>query len=153
MPGFKCNMTDILACIGLALVDEYEEKDMVKRKQIFSAYTAAFQKFEWAETPVYKNEDRESSYHLYPLRIKNISEATRDKIILSIFDKDVSVNVHFIPLPMLSYYKDKFDIKNFPITYDSYSREISLPVYYNLTEEQIDYVIKAVIESVTENID
>jgi dTDP-4-amino-4,6-dideoxygalactose transaminase len=83
------------------------------------------------------------------LRIKNINEEQRDKIIKNIFEKDVSVNVHFQPIPMFTYYQKKgYNIKDYPIAFDNYSREISLPVYYDLTDEQIDIVIKTIIESV-----
>ena len=86
---------------------------------------------------------------MYPLRIKGITETQRDAIIKEIFDCDVSVNVHFIPLPMMSFYKKLgFDIKNYPVTFDNYSREISLPVFYDLTDEMIDTVIDAVVRSV-----
>ncbi|WP_017730061.1 DegT/DnrJ/EryC1/StrS family aminotransferase [Nafulsella turpanensis] len=152
MPGYKCNMTDLLACIGLAQIDHYESEDLAKRKEIFSYYTQSLVGCSWAEIPTFKEQERESSYHLYPLRLKGVSEETRDRIIQSIFDKDVAVNVHFIPLPMLSYYKKAFDIIDFPVAYDSYSREISLPVYYNLTPDQQSKVIQAVIDSVEENI-
>jgi dTDP-4-amino-4,6-dideoxygalactose transaminase len=85
------------------------------------------------------------------LRIKDITEEQRDKIIQKIFDKDVSVNVHFIPLPMMSFYKKLgYKMENYPNTYDNFSREISLPVYYDLTMEQVGIVTKAVKESVTE---
>jgi dTDP-4-amino-4,6-dideoxygalactose transaminase len=72
-------------------------------------------------------------------------------IIQKIFDKGVSVNVHFQPIPMFSYYKGLgYKISDYPTAYDNYSREISLPVYYDLTEEQIIIVINAVVESVIE---
>ena len=82
---------------------------------------------------------------MYPLRIKGVTEAQRDAIIKEIFDQDVSVNVHFIPVPMMSFYKKQgYDIKNYPVTFDNYSREISLPVYYDLTDDKVKRVIDAV---------
>jgi dTDP-4-amino-4,6-dideoxygalactose transaminase len=90
-----------------------------------------------------------TSYHLFPLRIKGITEVERDQIMQLIFDADVSVNVHFIPLPMLSFYKNQgYDILNYPVTLDNYSREISLPVFYDLTDTQIQTVISAVVNAV-----
>ena len=83
------------------------------------------------------------------MRIKGITEAQRDEIMKYIFDEDVSVNVHFIPVPMLSFYKNQgYDIKNYPTTYNNFSREITLPVFYDLSDEQIDTVIAAVIKAV-----
>jgi len=83
------------------------------------------------------------------LRIKGVTENQRDEIIKNIFDKDVSVNVHFIPVPMMSFYRSLgYDIKNYPVTFDNYSREISLPVFYSLTAEQMKTVVDAVIGSV-----
>ncbi|HNW67410.1 MAG TPA: DegT/DnrJ/EryC1/StrS family aminotransferase, partial [Bacteroidales bacterium] len=91
-----------------------------------------------------------SSYHVYPLRIKGISEAQRDEIMKRIFEQEVCINVHFIPLPMLSFYKNSgYCIDNYPVTYDNYSREISLPVYFDLTDEQVETVIQTVIQAVT----
>ena len=67
-----------------------------------------------------------------------------------IFQLEVSVNVHFIPLPMLSFYRNAgYNIQNYPVTYDNFSREISLPVYYNLSDQQVQTVIEAVRKAVT----
>jgi dTDP-4-amino-4,6-dideoxygalactose transaminase len=83
------------------------------------------------------------------LRIKNITEAQRDEIIKHIFDCDVSVNVHFIPVPCMSFYKGLgYDIKNYPTTYNNYSREITLPVFYDLTSQQLETIVNAVVQSV-----
>ena len=91
----------------------------------------------------------ESCYHLFALRIKGITETQRDAIIKEIFDCEVSVNVHFIPVPMMSFYKKQgYDVKNYPVTFDNYSREISLPVFYDLSDEMVSKVIEAVINSV-----
>jgi dTDP-4-amino-4,6-dideoxygalactose transaminase len=101
------------------------------------------------KSPVAKTNEVEGCYHLYPLRIKGITEAQRDAIIKEIFEFDVSVNVHFIPVPMMSYYVGiGYDIKKYPVTLDNYSREISLPVFYDLTDEMIDTVLNAVVKSV-----
>jgi len=147
--GYKCNMTDISAAIGLVELERYENDTLVKRREICEEYSKQLAKCEWAELAPLSNDISTSSYHLYPLRIKGITEAERDTIIQAIFDLDVSVNVHFIPLPMLTYYKNLgYNIQNYPDTYDSFSREISLPVFYSITEEQIQRVISAVISSV-----
>jgi len=147
--GYKCNMTDIMAAIGLVELERYDADTLKVREHIFEQYDAAFSKYEWAEIPEYKNTNKTSCYHLYPLRIKGITEAVRDAIIKEIFDHDVSVNVHFIPVPMMSFYKKiGYDIKNYPVTFDNYSREISLPVYYDLNDTLVQTVINAVIQSV-----
>jgi dTDP-4-amino-4,6-dideoxygalactose transaminase len=147
--GYKCNMTDIMAAIGLVELERYESDTLHKRAAIFEAYTAALSKYEWAEIPTYKAADKLTSYHLYPLRIKGITEEQRDAIMQKIFDKDVSVNVHFIPVPRLSYYMNLgYDIMNYPTTYDNFSREISLPVFYDLSDEQIATVVDAVVSGV-----
>jgi dTDP-4-amino-4,6-dideoxygalactose transaminase len=147
--GYKCNMTDMAAAIGLVELNRYENDTLVKRKQIFENYDKAFKSKIWAKFPEYLKTDKISSFHLYPLRIKGISETQRDQIIQKIFDQDVSVNVHFIPIPLLSYYKNKgYKMEDYPQAYHNYSTEITLPVFYNLTEEQQEQVIKAVINAV-----
>lgn len=143
-PGFKCNMTDLQAAIGLVELERYEE-NLERRKQIFEAYDAAFKPENWAITPVYKSDNRETCYHLYLLRIANVSEAQRDAIIQEIFEQDVAVNVHFQPLPLLTAYKERgYSIDEYPEAYLKYAAEISLPVYYNLSDEQVNTVISAV---------
>ena len=149
--GYKYNMTDIQAAMGLIELERYDKDMIVKRKHIFDSYSDAFSKFSWAEVPLYENEIKKSSYHAFLLRIKNISESERDKIIQKIFQREVAVNVHFIPLPMTTFYKNLGNkIENYPIALDNFSREISLPVYYDLNDEQIKIVIDAVVDSVKE---
>ncbi|MDD3875580.1 MAG: DegT/DnrJ/EryC1/StrS aminotransferase family protein [Bacteroidales bacterium] len=147
--GYKFNMTDLQAAIGLIELERYDSDMLKKRAYIFSRYENAFKKYQWAKTPLTKDSHRETSYHVFMLRINGINENQRDAIIQSIFDKEVAVNVHFIPLPMMSFYKSLgYQIADFPQTYANYSCEISLPVYYNLSDEQIESVINAVINSV-----
>ena len=149
--GFKGNMTDIMASIGLVELSRYEDDTLHYRKCIYDQYTDAFSRYGWAELPIYETEDRKSSYHVYCLRVKGITEQQRDEIIQRIFDKDVSVNVHFQPLPLLSAFKNKgYKIEDYPVAYDNYCREISLPVWYGLNEEMVKTVIDAVICSVEE---
>ncbi len=149
--GYKANMTDILSAIGLIELRRYDSDTLVKRREIFETYTQAFKCFSWAQTPVYETKDKVSSYHAYLLRVIGITENQRDEIIQKIFDRDVSVNVHFQPLPMLTLYKKLgYKMKDYPVAFDSYSREISLPVFYDLNRDQIKSVIEAVIQSVLE---
>lgn len=143
-PGFKCNMTDIQAAIGLVELDRYQE-NLDRRKTIFNAYDTAFSQEDWAITPIHTTDNKSSSYHLYQIRIKGVTESQRDAIIQEIFEQDVSVNVHFLPIPMLTAYKKRgFDIVNYPESYKKYSQMISLPVYYSLTDAQVEMVIAAV---------
>ena len=147
-PGYKCNMTDIQAAIGLIELGRYHE-NLERRKAIFAQYEKAFSAYKWAQTPSYQTDQKTSSFHLYQLRIQNCSEAQRDAIIQAIFDHDVAVNVHFQPLPLLTAYKNLgYQIADFPNALDNYSREISLPVYYDLTDAQVQTVIAAVCASV-----
>ncbi len=147
-PGFKCNMTDIQAAIGIVELERYQE-NLERRKKIFELYDAAFKEETWALIPLHTTKDKTTSYHLYQLRIKGITENIRDKIIQEIFNQDVSVNVHFLPLPTLTAYKNYgFNITDFPETWNMYQNEISLPVYFDLTDQQVQTVINAVILSV-----
>mgnify|MGYP006279077675 CR=1 FL=1 len=147
--GYKYNMTDIQAAMGLVELQRYEEDMLKRRRQIFEKYTAAFEKHDWAEVPLFETSAKTSSFHAYLLRIRGIHESARDNIIGEIFRQEVSVNVHFIPLPMMTYYKKLgYDISDYPVAYDNFSREISLPVYYDLTDAQIETVIRAVVSSV-----
>jgi dTDP-4-amino-4,6-dideoxygalactose transaminase len=148
-PGFKCNMTDLQAAIGLVELERYQE-NLDRRKSIFEQYDAAFANESWAITPLHTTEDKVSCYHLYQLRIANITEAQRDAIMQVIFDEDVSVNVHFLPLPTLTAYKKRgYKMEDYPETWNKYHNEISLPVYFNLSDEQVQTVIEAVVKGVS----
>lgn len=143
-PGFKCNMTDLQAAIGLIELERYQE-NLDRRKAIFTQYDAAFKQESWALTPQYINDEKETCYHLYLLRINGATEPQRDAIMQQIFDKDVSVNVHFQPLPILTAYKKRgYKMEDYPETWNKYSNEISLPVYFDLTDAQVQTVIQAV---------
>jgi dTDP-4-amino-4,6-dideoxygalactose transaminase len=147
--GYKANMTDIQASIGLVELERYDSDTLVKRKAIVDAYHAAFCEDERYEIPLTDTESKQSSYHLYQLQIKDVSEGERDAIIQEIFKMDVSVNVHFQPLPLFSHYKNLgYEMQNYPHAWTHYSREISLPVYYDLTDEQVEMVISAVKQAV-----
>jgi dTDP-4-amino-4,6-dideoxygalactose transaminase len=149
--GYKSNMTDILASIGLIELARYETDMLKKRKNIFDFYSESLLNHNWAQLPLYETGNITSSYHVYALRIKNITEVQRDEIIQKIFNKEVSVNVHFQPLSNFTFYKNLgYKNENYPVAYDNYSREISLPVYYDLTENQLKKIISVVIESVNE---
>jgi dTDP-4-amino-4,6-dideoxygalactose transaminase len=148
--GFKCNMSDILASIGLVELERYDTETLVRRKSIFKEYSNLLSNYDWAILPHYEDEIRESSYHLFLLRIKDITLEERNSIIQEIFDQDVTVNVHYKPLPMLSYYKGLgYKMNNFPMAKSLWECEISLPVYYDLNSDDVIKVVDAVVNSVT----
>lgn len=146
--GLKINMPDLCAAVGLAQIRKYTSDLLPSRKKIANYYQTFFSQYPFFELPPLFSSNRESSYHLYALRIKDISEEQRDLIIDEITNLGVSVNVHFIPMPMLTLFKDLgFKIADFPASYDNYSREISLPIYPQLTNVQLDYICQAVLSS------
>lgn len=149
--GYKWNMPDIAAAIGLIELERYDSRHLPKRKHIVNRYEQLLSAHKWAEIPISIDQKNniESSYHLFPLRIKGVTEAQRNNIMDEIFRQDVSVNVHFVPVPMMSFYKGLgYDIKNYPVAYNNYSREISLPIFYDLSDTQIDTVVNAVVAGV-----
>lgn len=149
--GYKVNMTDIQASMGLVELERYDSDTLIKRKHIFDLYTSNFKNDSKYIIPVYEDVNFKSSYHVYLLRISEIHEAQRDEIIQRIFNKEVSVNVHFQPLPLLSFYKElNYRISDYPIAHDNYMCEISLPVYYDLSDDMLIQVVKAVKDSVDE---
>jgi dTDP-4-amino-4,6-dideoxygalactose transaminase len=151
-PGWKCNMTDLQAAIGLVELERYDTDTLVRRRAICYRYNEAFAKDPRFVIPTFHDGWRTSSFHLYMLRIAGATEEQRDAVITAIAQHGVSVNVHFIPLPMLSFYQGQgYAMRDYPNTYLQYSHEISLPVYYDLTDDQVDRVIsvvKAAVEQV-----
>jgi dTDP-4-amino-4,6-dideoxygalactose transaminase len=147
--GYKCNMTDIAAAIGLVEIERYDNDTLEKRKHIVELYNSLLKNDQRFELPLFDDGGRKSCYHLYPLRIKGITEQQRDEIMQGIFDQDVSVNVHFLPVPAMSFYKKLgYDVSNYKTTLDNFRREITLPVFYDLTDDQVKIVVSAVKESV-----
>jgi dTDP-4-amino-4,6-dideoxygalactose transaminase len=145
--GMKINMADINAAIGLAQIRKYD-KLLGERKRVYNTYNDAFKDLLWALVPPAKTDEKETSYHVYPLRIKGITEKERDQIIAEISKDDVAVNVHFVPLPMLTYYKGLgYDINDYPQAYKNYAHEISLPIYPQLDDEKVKFVIATVIKA------
>ena len=148
-PGFKMNMPDVLAAIGLAQFRKYKTNLLAERKRVYDFYNDIFMKYDWALCPPFQKEGCISSYHLYPLRIRNINEQERNQLIENITAALVAVNVHFIPLPLLTVFKNAgYHIEDYPRTYQLYSNEISLPIYPQLTNDQCKIVTDAVTESV-----
>ncbi|PNQ73025.1 capsular biosynthesis protein [Hanstruepera neustonica] len=148
-PGLKINMPDVLAAIGVAQLPTYFSSILKERENIYRFYQDFFKTKSWAILPPFKSELKTSSCHLYALRIKGISEETRDNIINSISEKGVAVNVHFQPLPLLSLFKNMgYQISDYPIAYDNYKAEISLPIYPQLTRKELEYIVKSVEQAV-----
>lgn len=148
-PGYKCNMTDIQAAIGLVELSRYDTETIPRRKRIVQLYSDMLAKYNWATLPVFADERMESSYHLYMLRIKGASENQRDEIIRKVALAGVSVNVHFMPLPLLTCYKNLgFSIDHYPGAKAFYENEISLPVYYDLSDEQVQTVVNEIANAV-----
>lgn len=146
---YKCNMTDIMAGIGLAQIARYP-KLVERRHQIISKYNEAFK-----DLPImilnHKDENHRSSGHLYFTKIKGIDEKQRNEIIVKMAERGIACNVHYKPLPMLTAYKKLgFDIANYPNAYDFYRNEITLPLYSKLTDEQVEYIIENFKEIVGE---
>lgn len=145
--GMKINMADVNAAIGLAQMREYPIL-LKERKRVFKKYDSNFSKYSWAVPPPSNKNGKESSYHIYALRIKDITEGQRDEIIEEIAASEVSVNVHFIPMPMLTFFKNLgYQIEDYPQAYQNFSCEISLPIYPQLSDEEVDFVIDTVVKS------
>lgn len=140
-PWHKCNMTDVLASIGLAQVRRYPDL-LKRRKDIIERYDKAFRAI-GVETLEHFTDDYSSSGHLYITRVPGIGEEERNKIIEEMAKAGVACNVHYKPLPLLTAYKNLgFDIDNYPNAYKHYQNAITLPLHTKLTDEEIDYVIE-----------
>ena len=139
--GMKCNLPDLNAALALGQFEQYD-KLLESRKSIYLIYNTFFKKKKWAYVPKFDSQV-ESSYHLYPLRLKVI-ESERDSIINFAASQGVSVNVHFQPLPLLTYFKDMKNIHSHENALKLYRQEISLPIYPQLKEEQAYFVCKTI---------
>lgn len=149
--GLKVNMPDLCAAVGLAQIRKYKDFLLIERERVARRYEAFFNRHHIFQLPPLENNDRKSCFHLFALRITTCTEMQRDLIIDLIAKKGVSVNVHFIPMPMLTLFKDLgYKIEDYPVAYDNYSREISLPIYPQLTNDQVDYICEAVLTSTNE---
>jgi dTDP-4-amino-4,6-dideoxygalactose transaminase len=149
--GLKVNMPDINASIGLAQIRKYKDILLPEREQIFLKYNSVLTEYDWAILPTFTVNNRKSSCHLYQLRIAGFEEQHRDELISRFASINIGVNVHYIPLPMLSYFKSTgLDIKDFPSSYNLYRNEISLPIYNELSLESVEYVCSNLVKFVNE---
>ena len=147
IPGYKCNMTDIQASIGLVQLNRYDGL-LKRRHEIIAKYDVAFSEYPFI-TQFHKTENSISSGHLYLLRIEDIDMEKRNEIISKMGDRGVSTNVHYKPLPLLTAYKELgFDIADYPNAYNLFLNEISLPLYSTLSDEAVDYIIDNLLEVV-----
>lgn len=147
IPGYKCNMTDIQASIGLVQLNRYDGL-LKRRHEIIAKYDAAFSEYPFI-TQFHKTENSISSGHLYLLRIGDIDMEKRNEIISKMGERGVSTNVHYKPLPLLTAYKELgFDIADYPNAYNLFLNEISLPLYSTLSDEAVDYIIDNLLEVV-----
>ncbi len=150
-PWYKCNMTDIMAGIGLAQLERYPEM-LKRRRQIISKYDSALRPI-GIEVLNHYTDNYASSGHLYITRIPGITPEQRNEIIIKMAERDIACNVHYKPLPMHTAYKNLgYDIKNFPNAYNLFANEITLPLHTCLTDEQVDYVIETYIDILKEYI-
>lgn len=148
-PWYKCNMTDIMAAIGLAQLSRYEGI-LERRKEIISRYDEAFKKLGVMVLPHYTDE-YQSSGHLYIIRIPGVGLEQRQEIIVKMAEAGIATNVHYKPLPMMTAYKNLgFDIKDYPNAYKQFKNEITLPLHTKLTDEEVEYVIEKYCEIVGE---
>ena len=146
MPGYKCNMTDIMAAIGLAQLRRYDTEILPKKKQLVSWYEEKLKKLEdKIELPVFQAGNTESCRHLYMIRLKNSGEQKRNQVIEKLAEAGIATNIHFQPLPLFTAYKELgFEMHNYPNAYDMSQNEISLPLHDLLTEEDVKYICEYV---------
>ena len=138
-PGYKCNMTDIMAAIGLVQLKRYPEL-LKRREEIVKLYNELLDK-DKVEIISHKDGDSVSSMHLLLTRVNGINEQERNDIITKLAENGVSSNVHYKPLPMHTAYKNLgFNIENFPNAYNLYKNEITLPLHTKLTNEDVEYI-------------
>ena len=146
-PAYKCNMTDIMAGIGLAQLRRYP-KLLERRKNIIEQYSEGLKDLVIQVLNHY-DEFHQSSGHLYLTRIKDITLEQRNMIIERMAEKGIACNVHYKPLPLLTAYRNLgFDIKDYPNAYDLYANEITLPLHTRLSDEDIDYIMNCLKECV-----
>lgn len=146
-PNYKCNMTDIMAAIGLAQLKRYSEM-LHRRRQIIEKYNAAL---EALGVPVqvlkHYGDDHSSSGHLYLVRLLGKTVEQRNEVINQMAERGIACNVHYKPLPMMTAYKNLgFDIADYPNAYNQFVNEITLPLHTKLTDEDVNYVISNFVE-------
>lgn len=146
-PWYKCNMTDIMAALGLVQMKRYPAL-LARRREIIERYDAAFKPL-GVEVLNHYTADHTSSGHLYLTRIPGITTEQRQTVIVRMAERGIATNVHYKPLPMMTAYKNMgFDIKDFPNAYAHFANEITLPLHTRLTDEEIDYIIEQFTDTI-----
>jgi len=143
--GFKYNMTDLQASLGLRQLDKFEEMQK-RREEIAEKYDESFKELDEIETPHVK-ENVKHAWHLYPIRIRDdLLKIGRNYFIEALKEENIGTSVHFIPVHMHRYYKEKYDYKpeDYTCAKKAYEREISIPLYPKMTDEDVDDVIEGV---------
>lgn len=141
MPGYKCNMTDIMAAIGLAQMQRYPGL-LARRKQIITRYNQVMDTLPVSYLRHY-GEDFASSGHLYLVRLNGRDEQFRNDLIIKMAEREIATNVHYKPLPMHTAYKKLgFDIKDYPNAFAMYRNEVTLPLHTLLTDEQVEFLLE-----------
>ena len=139
-PWYKCNMTDIMAAMGLAQFARYPQM-LTRRREMIARYEAAFKELPVALLHHY-GEDFESSGHLYLVRLLGKNREETNRVIEQMAERGIATNVHYKPLPMMTAYRQLgFDIKNFPNAYHLFENELTLPLNTRMTDEDLEYVI------------
>lgn len=142
--GYKCNMTDLHAAIGCVELARYDET-LAAREHICRRYLAGFSDDQRFELPTIEDEHSRSAFHLFQLRLSGYTEALRDALIDSLNASGIATNVHFQPLPMLSLYRQLgYHRDDYPNAFTFYESEISLPVWYGLSDAQVDRIIETI---------
>ena len=146
-PYYKCNMTDVMAGIGLAQLKRYPEM-LYRRRQIVNKYNEALKGLNVQVLNHYPEEEgTSSSGHLYICRLLDKATEERNEIITKMAERGIACNVHYKPLPMMTAYKALgFDIKDYPNAYEMYHNEITLPLHTRLTDEDVEYVISNFVD-------
>lgn len=147
-PAFKCNMTDIMAAIGLKQFERYPQM-LARRREIIARYNEGLKDLQ-VEVLNHNDEDHASSGHLYLVRMMGKDVEFRNEVITKMAERGIACNVHYKPLPMMTAYKNLgFDIADYPNAYNKYRNEITLPLHTCLTDEQVDYVIENFVEIIS----
>ena len=148
-PYYKCNMTDVMAGIGLAQLKRYPEM-LYRRRQIIERYNEGL-KGRNVQVLDHFGDDHSSSGHLYLVRLLGEDVEYRNAVIERMAERGIACNVHYKPLPMMTAYKNLgFDIEDYPNAYNQYNNEITLPLHTSLTNEDVEYVISNFVDIITQ---
>lgn len=144
--GMKINMPDVNAAIALAQLRKYDYL-LSERKRVYELYRKLLGEYHWAILPPKSSDRKQSAYHLFLLRIDSVSESQRDEIIAQMAQREIATNVHYIPMPCLTLFKQAgYKIEDYPKSLETYKREITLPIYPQLSDLQVEYIVRNLVE-------